>query len=1068
MKKLVGTFIKYPFYANMIIALLIIGGSVAFGSLKKSFFPESSERFISVSVIYPGASPKEMEEGITSRVEEAIRSLVGIKRITSTSSENFSSVTIETTGEYDIDETLAEVKNAVDGISAFPVAAERPIVAKRRSVSMAAFMGLTGNVDLLTLKNYAQEIEDDLLTSGIISQLGISGYPQIEISVEVSEENLLRYSLTFDLIARAISANNQDISAGMIRSSSEEILIRSRSRTTDPSKLGEIIIRGNNDGSKLYLRDIADIKLKFSETPSLGTMNGEQSVSFNIQKLPEEDLASIVHYLEDYVEIFNDTHDNAQLVITYNFLEMLNSRLDLLYKNGGIGLLLVLVALGMFLSLRLSFWVAFGIPASFFGMFILGYLSGLTINMISLFGMILVIGILVDDGIVIAENIYAHFEKGKSPKKAALDGTMEVLPAVATSVTTTIIAFSPLMFLSGNMEFSYDVGWVVIVSLAVSLIEAFFVLPAHLSSKHVLKVKHREGRSNAVRQKLDKAIFFLRDRIYGRIMRFVIRWKWVMLVAPVAIILITAGLFNGNIIKATFFPSIPFDQFTVNLAFTPGTGEAKTLEYLERFDNAIWEVNSDLMEEYNDSINYIDYTFLGLGNAFDGREMGAHAGSIFVLLRNMEGAPISSFVILDKIREKIGPVNEAEKFVVSGRNTFGDPVSISLLGRNLDELEKAKTALIDGMNEFPQLRDIVDNNAIGKREVQLELKPTAYFLGLNRSDIANQVRQGFFGGQAQRLQVGKDEVRVWVRYPKQDRLSLGQLEQMKIKTMAGEYPLNELASYKIERGPVNINRYNGKKEIKITAQLIDPYEPVPPILERVEKDIVPILKANYPGVTVDYQGQSRDSTESMNDLMGAYIVAFIIITFIIMMHFKSVMQALIILMMIPMAWLGATWGHGIEGIPVSMLSAWGMVALSGVIINDAIVFLAKYNTLLREGLSVTNAAYRAGIARFRPILLTSITTVVGLYPIILEGSFQAQFLRPMAVTMAYGVLFGTTFILFFFPVLIIVVNDMRFSSRRAWIKFSGWYNGRSTEILLKKTTREGVEPAVRQMKITLD
>ena len=1068
MRKLVSIFIKFPFYANMIIALLIIGGAISFGSLNKSFFPERSERFINVSVFYPGASPKEMEEGITSRVEEAIRSLVGIKRITSTSAENFSSVTIETTGKFDIDETLAEVKNAVDGISAFPVDAERPVVAKRRSVSMAAYMGLTGEVDLMTLKNYAQEIEDDLLTSGVISQLGIGGYPAIELSVEVTEENLLRYNLTFDQIARAISANNQDISAGMIRSNTEEILIRSRSRTTDPAKLGEIIIRGNNDGSKLYLRDIADIKLKFSETPSTGLMNGVQSVSFNIQKLPEEDLAAIVHYLDDYAETFNDTHNNAQLVITYNFLQLLNSRLELLYRNGGIGLLLVLIALGLFLSLRLSFWVAFGIPASFFGMFILGYLAGLTINMISLFGMILVIGILVDDGIVIAENIYAHFEKGKSPKKAALDGTMEVLPAVTTSVTTTIIAFSPLLFLSGNMEFSYDVGWVVIVSLAVSLIEAFFVLPAHLSSKHVLKVEHREGRTNVVRQKLDKAIFFMRDRIYGRIMRFVIRWKWVMLITPISVIIITVGLFNGNLIKATFFPSIPFDQFTVNLAFTPGTGETKTLEYLENFDDAIWEVNADLMEEYDDTLNYIDYTFLGLGNAFDGRETGAHAGNIYVLLRNMEGAPISSFLILDKIREKIGPVNEAEKFVVSGRNTFGDPVSISLLGRNLDELEKAKAMLIDGMNEFPQLRDIVDNNAIGKREVQLELKPTAYFLGLNSSDIAKQVRQGFFGGQAQRLQIGKDEVRVWVRYPKQDRISLGQLEQMKIKTPAGEYPLNELANYKIERGPVNINRYNGKKEIKITAQLVDPYEPVPPILERVETDIVPLIAANYPGVTVDFQGQSRDSAESMADLMGAYIIAFIIIIFILMMHFKSIMQALIILMMIPMAWLGATWGHGIEGIPVSMLSAWGMVALSGVIINDAIVFLAKYNSLLQEGLSVTNAAYRAGLARFRPILLTSLTTVVGLYPIILEGSFQAQFLKPMAVTMAYGVLFGTSFILLFFPVLIIVLNDMRFASRKAWLKFSRWYNGGLPEDRYQELTHEEVEPAVRHMKITID
>ncbi len=1068
MRKAVALFIRNPFYANMIIALLVIGGVYSFFNLKKSFFPERSERFINISVFYPGASPKEMEEGITARIEYAVRGLVGIKRITSTSSENFSMVTIETTGEYDIDEILADVKNQVDGISAFPVDAERPIVSKQRSTTRAAFMGLTGNVDLLTLKNIAQDIEDDMLNSGVVSQLTISGFPDLEISVEVPEEDLLRYNLTFDEIARAISANNRDISAGMIRSDEEEVLIRSRHRSTNPSEIGDIVIRAYPDGSKLFLRDIADIKMKFAETPSASLMNGKRSVSFSIQKLPEEDLAAISDYLENYVTEFNQNHENVHLVITYSFLDNLNSRLSLLYSNGGIGLILVLVALGLFLSLRLSFWVAFGIPASFFGMFLMGMIAGLTINMISLFGMILVIGILVDDGIVIAENIYSHFEAGKSPKKAALDGTMEVLPAVLTSVLTTIVAFSPLLFLTGNMEFSYDVGWVVIVSLTISLAEAFFVLPAHLSSRHVLRVKDREGGANPIRRKLDKIIIFARDRIYGSIMRFIIRWKYVMLVSPIALIIITFGLFGGNFLKATYFPSIPFDQFNVNLAFTPGTGEAKTMKYLTRFEDAIWEVNDELMNEYNDTTDFIRYTFLNLGNAFDGREAGAHAGNIFVLLRDMEGAPVSSFDIVNRVRDKIGPVDEAEKFVVGGRNTFGTPVSISLLGKDLGQLEKAKEMLMTRMNEFPELRDVVDNNAIGKREVQLDLKPRAYFLGLNRSDVANKVRNGFFGGQAQRLQVGKDEVRVWVRYPREDRISIGQLENMKIKTPRGEFPLSELADYNIKRGPVNINRYNGEKEIRVDAELVDPYEPIPPILDRVRNEIVPELTAMYPGVSVDFQGQSRDSAESMDDLMRAYIIAFILIIALIMMHFKSVMQSFIILLMIPMAWMGAVWGHGIEGIPVSMLSAWGMVALSGVIINDAIVFLAKYNSNLQEGMTVANAAYRAGIARFRPILLTTLTTTVGLYPIILEKSFQAQFLKPMAVTLAYGVLFGTGFILLFFPVLIIVLNDMRYQAARLSRRFKKWYHGGLPASQPLDPSREEVEPAIKRVKITLE
>ncbi len=1065
MKKAVALFIRYPFYANIIIALLVLGGLFSFLNLDKSFFPERAERFINISVFYPGASPKEMEEGITARIEESVRGLVGIKRITSTSRENSSMVTIETTGQYDIDEILADVKNSVDGISAFPVDAERPIVSKQRSKTMAAFMGLVGDVDLLTLKSLAQEIEDDMLTSGIVSQLTISGFPATEISVEISEEDLLRYQLTFDDLVRAISMNNRDISAGLIRSDEEEILIRSRHRATDPTKMGDIVIRAKPDGSMIYLRDVASVKLQFAEDPFKSWMNDREQISFNVEKLPEEDLEEISNYLDDYVSEFNRQHSNVELVVTYSFLDNLNSRLDLLYSNGGVGLLLVLIALGLFLSLRLSAWVAFGIPASFFGMFILGMMTGLTINMISLFGMILVIGILVDDGIVIAENIYSHFEQGKSPKKAALDGTMEVLPAVFTSVSTTIIAFSPLLFITGNIEFMYDVGWVVIVSLAVSLVEAFFVLPAHLSSRHVLRVQDREGGASPIRKRLDRIIAYMRDKIYGSIMRFIIRWKWIMLVSPIALIAITVGLFGGNFIKATFFPSIPFDQFNVNLAFTPGTGEVKTTKYLKRFEDAIWEVNNELVEQYNDTANYVSYTFLTLGNSFDGRENGAHAGNIFVTLRDMEGAPISSFEIVNRVREKIGPVDEAEKFTVGGRNTFGTPVSVSLLGKDLDQLEKAKEMMIAQMSTFPELRDVVDNNAIGKREIQLDLKAKAYFLGLTQADIATEVRNGFFGGQAQRLQVGKDEVRVYVRYPREDRLNIGQLENMKIKTALGEFPLNELADYKIDRGPVNINRYNGKKEIRIDAELVDPYEPVPPILERIRSEIVPELKAQYPGTTVDFQGQSRDSMESMDDLIRAYIIAFILIVAILMIHFRSVMQGIIILLMIPLAWIGAIWGHGIEGIPISMLSVWGMVALSGVIINDAIVFLAKYNQNLIEGMSVPNASYQAGLSRFRPILLTTLTTTVGLYPIILEGSFQAQFLKPMAVTLAYGVLFGTGFILLFFPVLIIVLNKARVAFANAWRFIMAWNKGTWPRHKVTKVKPEEVEPAVRQMKI---
>ncbi len=1050
MRNLVSTFVKYPFYANMIIAFMLIAGGFAFNNMHMSFFPERSTTDIIVSVAYPGASPKEMEEGITTRVEMAVRGLVGIKEINSTSSENFARVTITTTGEYDIDETLTEVKNAVDGISSFPIDAEKPVIFKQRAVTMAAFVGLSGDVDLMTLKDMAQDIEDDLLASGVISQVSLGGYPALEISVEASEEDLMRYGLTFDEISRAIALNNRDISGGTIRSEDEEILIRSRNRSVDPDDIGDIVIRAQEDGGMLTIRDVATVKMKFADVPSGSTMNGQKSVSFNIQKLGTEDLKAISVFLNDYVKKFNDDHDHVKLEITYDFLELLKSRLHLLYNNGGIGLLLVLIALGLFLNIRLSLWVAWGIPSSFLGMFVIASMSGVTINMISLFGMILVIGILVDDGIVIAENIYSHFEKGKSPKKAAVDGTMEVLPAVVTSVLTTMIAFSPLLVAEGRMEFMYEMAFVVIASLGFSLLEAFFVLPAHLGSRHVLRSRVHEQESRNIRHYLDKFIALMRDRIYGHLLRHVMHWRWIYVFSPIALIIITAGMFGGGIIQSTFFPSIPFDSFNINVAFTPGSGEKQTKEFLDYFEQKVWEVNQDLMEEFNDTANFVDYTFQNLGNAFEGQENGAHAGNIFVLLRDMEDAPLSSFQIADRIRKKIGLVEKAEKFSIGGRNRFGSPVSVSLLGKDLDQLKKAKELMIAEMKSFEALKDVTDNNAIGKREVRLELKPKAYFLGLNLNDISQQVRQGFFGGQAQRMQSGKDEIRVWVRYPEQGRMSIGQMESMKIKTPRGEYPLSELVTYKIERGPVNIKRFNMQREVRIDADLVDPYEPVPPILERISSEIVPKLQAKYPGVNVMFQGQQRDSEETMGDLRKYYSIAFLLMVVIIMIHFKSFSQGLIILMMIPLGWLGSLWGHGIEGIPVSILSAWGMVALSGVIINDAVVFLQKYNSNLREGMKVKDALYNAGISRFRPIMLTTITTTVGLYPIILETSFQAQFLVPMAVSLAYGVMIGTGFILMFFPVLILALNDLR---RLVF----GWWYGRKMEA-------EEVEKAVIYQK----
>ena len=740
---------------------------------------------------------------------------------------------------------------------------------------------------------------------------------------------------------------------------------------------------------------------------------------------------AISKYVNEYVKAFNAKQSAVTLEVAYDFMDMLGERLEMLMSNGGFGLLLVLISLGLFLSLRLSFWVAWGIPSSFLGMFIIGSFVGITINMLSLFGMILVVGILVDDGIVIAENIYSHFEKGKNPYQAAVDGTVEVMPAVFVSVTTTIIAFIPLLLLEGGFEFLFDMAVVVIASLAFSLIEAFFVLPAHLGTPHVLRSKKR---ANRIRKFMDRGIMYVRKNVYGRALQFTMRYRLISMAFLLGLFPLIFGLVAGGIIKSTFFPNIPFSGFSVNLVLKAGTPEKKTEQLIQRIERQVWELNEELKEKYPGEEDFVDYTFGGLGNTSDGSESGGHAGSVQVFHRDLDGDPIDGFELVSLVRKKIGEIPEAEKLTVGGFMRFGKPVSVRLLGKDMDELVAAKEFLKSELKNISDLKDINDDISVGKREINIRLNQQAYVLGLTHDEITKQIRQGFFGEEVQRLQKGSDEVKVWVRYPSRGRVSIGQLERMKVKDYKKntEYPISKLISYDIERGVSSIRHYRTIKSVNVEADLIDPYAEVPPIMEQVTTQIIPELLAQFPGVKIDLAGQSRESSRAQAEIGSYFGMAFLVIFIVIILAFKSFYQAVMVMIMIPLAWLGAVVGHGIQGIPISLLSAWGLVALSGVIINDAVVFLDRFNRNMKSGQSLKEATYEAGIARFRPIVLTSITTVLGLFPLLLEGSFQAQFLIPMAASIAYGVLFGTLIMLLFFPVLILVFNDIRRAAKWLW------------------------------------
>ncbi len=1039
MKQILSQFVKYPFYGKMVILVLALLGLISLSNMRKATFPLVESKIITVSVSYPGATPKEMDEGVTALVENSIRGLSGIKEFSSKSREGSASITITALTGYDMDELLADVKNAVDGISNFPANAERPIVSKSRAMDYAMFIALISKTnDVLELNRMANRIEDDFLATGKMSQISIFGIPSnLELTIELSETQMRRYNLTFSDIQNAISANNNDLSGGTIRNPREQIKIVSRNRSIDPEDIKQIVIKANTNGQLITIGDVASVNLQIPEEPSNGYIDKKPALTIFVQKLITEDLEAISNEVHAYIEKFNKEQDDFQLEVKMDFLELIDSQLDILLDNGMLGVILVILLLSLLLNIRLSLWVAWGIPASFLGMFIIGSLSGITINMISLFGMILIIGILVDDGVVIGENIFTHFEMGKSPRRAAIEGTMEVLPAVFTSVTTTMIAFSPLFFIEGQMEMMYEMAFVVVVCLLFSLLEGIFVLPGHLATSKVLKAQNNKSLYGKLRLMIDKYIFGFRDKVYTPFLNRILNRKGLSLSIITAMFILTGGLLGSGTIGFTFFPASPSDMFTIDLALKPGVNEEITKEKLFSIEDKAWEVNAELMEKFGDTIPYISSMNVNVGSAFNRTESGTNAGLIRVFLNPLEDTPVSDELLKREISKKIGEMPEAYKLGVGASNRFGAPVSISLMGYDSEELEAAKDELETELGKMPDLFNITNNSQIGSQELRLKLKPEAYALGLTTQSLMAEVRQGFFGGLSQRIQEGKDEIWVYVRYSRNNRENIGQLENMLIHTPQGNYPLGQIAEISTARNLSTINHFNGKREMRIDAYQKDQSQSVPDILNYIETEILPGILSKYKDITYMHQGQQKDTNEQMQSMALYFGIAFLVIILVIMTYFKSFRQGLLVIVMIPLGVLGAIWGHGIHNQPVSMMSLWGMVALSGVIINDAIVFLAKYNQNLEKGMKILAAVKDAGKSRFRAIFLTTVTTTAGLMPLILENSPDARMLIPMAIALAYGILFGTVFILIILPVLVVLSNKMDYSWKKLWNKEIG-------------------------------
>lgn len=1063
MKKIITYFIKYPVAVNVMIIAFVVLGTVGVLNMKSSFFPLVDSQLIRITLAYPGASPAEMEEGVVLKIEDNLKGIVGVERVTSVSRENSANVNVEVEKGKNIDVVLSDVKNAVDRVPSFPSGLEPPVIAKVENIRPTISFTISGeNVSLKTLKQYARGVENDIRGIEGISQVVISGFPDEEIEIALRENDLRAYNLSFTEVANAIRNTNLLITGGNIKTAEEDYLIRANNRSYYGVELQNLIVRSQQNGNIIRLKDIAEIRDTWSENPDRLFYNGNLAIDITVSNTNNEDLISSADKIKEYIYKYNQEQQNVQLHVTSDRSITLNGRTQLLIENGIVGILLVLFFLALFLNLRLAIWVAFGLPVAFFGMFIFAAQFDVTINVLSLFGMIIVIGILVDDGIVIGENIYHHYyDLGKSKINAAIDGTMEVIPPIISAILTTIIAFSTFFFVDGRLgSFFGEVSTIVLLTLTVSLVEALVILPAHIAHSKALDRKRLEngevkkkGKIDAFFSKINSAadawLTKVRDTYYIPFLKFSLKNKVFAFAIPIAIMVFSKLAMDAGIVKSAFFPRIASDQIQITLNMPQGTNEKITDSLISFIEEKVWIANDTFTKKQTGNIPVIENIIKRIGP-------GSANASLTVNLLPGESRDFSSPEITNFISNKVGKVYGVESLIFgSGGNFGGSPIAVSLLGNNIKELKAVKQELKQELENNPLLKDVVDNDPAGIKEVKITLKDKAYVLGLNLQTIMSQIRYGFFGFQAQRFQRGQDEIKVWVRYDKKDRSSINDLDDMRIIAPNGaRVPFSEIASYTIARGDIAINHLEGKREIQISADLKDAKESNTEILDDIKTRILPEILSKYPTVKPIYEGQNRErnkTTESVN-LVGPIILLLIYI--VIAFTFRSYSQPILLIIMIPFSMIGVIWGHYFHSFPIGILSFLGIIALIGIMVNDGLVLIGKFNSYLKEGMKFNVALIAAGQSRFRAIFLTSLTTIAGLAPLMLEKSRQAQFLKPMAISIAYGIGIATILTLVMLPLLLAVSNSIKVKVK--WLKTGN------------AVTKEEVERAIIESKFNED
>ncbi|MDA7617796.1 efflux RND transporter permease subunit [Verrucomicrobia bacterium] len=1062
MNGIIDWFARNSVAANLLVVGIVVAGFTGLRNATREVFPTVSTDMISVSVAYLGAAPAEVEQGVCIKIEEAIESVEGIKKITSSAAEGMGTVRAELLPRTNMSAALDEIKAAVGAIDTFPELAEKPLIEEVFIEKQVINVAIAGELDAFSLRGMAERVRDELVSMEGITKVRLANARPYEISIEVSETSLRKYGLTFDAVALAVRRSSMDLPGGIVKTDGGEIRLRAKGQSYNGAEFENIVISSRSDGTRLLLKDVAKVVDGFMEMDQEAFFDGKPAVLVQVFRTGNQNALEISATVRTYVEEQRSRLPEGLLMTTWqDDASYLQSRQDLLVKNGFYGLTLVFATLALFLRLGLAGWVSFGLFISFLGTLWLMPIMDVSINLLSLFAFILVLGIVVDDAIVVSENIHAHQEKHEHSLQASIQGAQEVSKPVIFAVLTTVAAFLPLLTVPGNTgKIMRVIPMIVIPTLLFSLIESLFVLPSHLSHK----ISNEDGgmddpntRTRGLRsawhrfqKSFGKRLDHFVKVFYTPCLQQALHWRYLTLSVAISVFLVTIGLVGGGWIRFQFFPPVEGDNVAAILTMPHGTPVQSTREAIRTLqESAIqlqMEVDANRDEEQGSVFRHV-LASVGQQPYYKSQQEGAgkfipnvsspHLGEVHVELTASElREGTSSYALANRWRDGTDLIPGSEELTFTASIfSSGEPINVQLTGTDFGMLRQAASLLKEYLGAYPGVRDISDSFRLGKREIKMFIKPEAEATGLTQMDLARQVRQAFYGEEAQRIQRGRDEVRVMVRYPETERRSIVSLEKMRVRLPDGtEVPFEEVAMVERGRGYSTIQRVDRRRSINVVAEVDASQANTTEIINDLDARFLPQLVEKFPNLQYTWEGERREQQETILGIMKGYPLALVIIYSLLAIPFRSYLQPLIVMSAIPFGLVGAVWGHIIMNLDLTILSMFGIVALSGVVVNDNLVLVVFINRQRERGKSLVEAVQMAGASRFRPILLTSLTTFVGLMPLILEKSVQAQFLVPMAISLAFGVMFATVISLLLVPAIYLILEDLIGLFARLFIK----------------------------------